>query len=188
MSMAKRAAGLLLALACAGGAPGALAQGTFVPGDAFCPAVVVLPVTGSIAMQETDGGGRAEPLAWRASLDSASITCLHEKDSLPRRADIAFTGIAESDGGGIVTGMLPIFVSLVSRDNVLLEKRLGEQAIVLTPEMNRIAYGGDFRDMPIPVLDAGARAGLRFVVGFQLNRQQLDHNRQMAAKAAEAAP
>lgn len=177
MTPARLTAGLLLSLALCGGAR--------AQGDAFCPAVAILPLTGSIAMTApADGGAREGAVAWRASLDSASITCLEEKDSLPRRADIAFSGIAESESERIVTGMLPVFVSLVSRDNVLLEKAVEEQAIVLTPEMNRIAYSGGFRDMPVPLLGAEARAGLRFVVGFQLDAEQLARNRRLAAETA----
>ena len=180
MTPARLAAGLLLFLALCGGAG--------AQSDPFCPAVAILPLTGSVSVfgpEQGEGDGAQEgAVAWRASLDSASISCQHERDSLPRRADIAFTGIAESDSGRIVTGMLPVFVSLVSRENILLHKRVEEQAIVLTAQMNRIAYGGGFRDVPIPLLDADARAGLRFVVGFQLDAAQLADNRRRAAEAA----
>ena len=166
-----------------------LSGGARAQGDAFCPAVIILPLTGSIAVFESAQDDAAEgDIAYAASLDSATITCKEESDSLPVRADIAFTGVAESDSGRIVTGMLPVFASLVSRNNILLKKAIEEQAIVLTAEMNRIAYNGNFRDMPIPLLSTGARAGMRYVIGFQLDEEQLSHNRRLAAQTATARP
>ena len=143
------------------------------PGSVICPPVSILPLTGSIAVFEEN----KDEILYRASLDSANITCIAEENALPQRADISFTGVAETERARIITGELPVFLTVINQQNRPLGKRVERLPVVLTSELNKIAYRGDFKDMPIPDIITPARQGLRFLLGFQLDEQQLRHNR-----------
>ena len=178
----------LLAL-CAGGANAAEDRNTVgsasvervnlgAPGSIFCPPVSVLPLTGRITVFEEED---AESVVYQASIDSAIISCSTEDAGLPKSADVSFSGIAESSKAKIITGELPVFLTVLYQQRVVYQKQVEDLAVVFTPEMNKIAYKGKFEDVAIPDVARTAREDLRFLVGFQLDEQQLRHNRLIAA-------
>ncbi|MCY4032335.1 MAG: hypothetical protein OXF05_09495 [Hyphomicrobiales bacterium] len=146
------------------------------PGSVFCPPVSVLPLTGRITIFEEN----AESIIYRASIDSAIISCATEGEGLPKSADVSFSGIAESGRAEIITGELPVFLTVLYQQRVVYQKQVEDLAVVFTPEMNKIAYKGKFEDVAIPDVATSAREDLRFLVGFQLDEQQLQHNRRTA--------
>lgn len=147
---------------------------------AFCPSVFILPLTDSITIFRRDAGKETDAIFYRASLDTATVSCIVETSAFPTLAEISFTGIAETENAEIITGFLPVFVTLLDRDSKVLNKQIKENAIVLTPQVTKIAYNGTFENVPVPLMAPEARAGFRFVVGFQLDRKQLEHNREAA--------
>lgn len=146
------------------------------PGQVLCPPVSILPLTGSIAIFEED----MESVLYRASLDSAVVSCATEEEGLPKSADISFTGIAESNKAEIITGELPVFLTVLYQQRVVHQKQVEDLAVVFTPEMNKFAYSGEFEDISIPDVATSAREDLRFLVGFQLDERQLLYNRREA--------
>lgn len=193
MGASMRAATLGAGLLSAALVASALAPAPSLAQTGFCPQVSLLPLTESITIFEP---ARADDsrrhVFWSGHLDSVAITCRREENALPRYADIRFAGTANSAAGELITGSAPIFVSLVRRGNVaaggrdeLLEKRIHEQAFVMTAEMDRIAWDGTFADFPIPQESTQERRRLRFFVGFQLDEEQLTYNRRQAAIAEE---
>lgn len=148
------------------------------PGSVFCPPVSILPLTGNITVFEEED---AESVIYRASIDSAIISCATEEIGLPKSADVSFSGIAETDKAKIITGELPVFLTVLYQQRVVYQKQVEDLAVVFTPEMNKIAYNGKFEKVAIPDVTRGAREDLRFFVGFQLDEKQLRHNRITAA-------
>lgn len=142
-------------------------------GSVVCPPVSILPLTARITFFEED----TESVVYRASLDSAIISCTPKRDGLPQSANISFSGIAESDKASIITGELPVFLTVLYQQRIVYQKRVEDLAVVFTPEMTKLAYSGKFEDVAIPEVSKAAREDLRFLVGFQLNKRQLQYNR-----------
>ena len=142
-------------------------------GSVVCPPVSILPLTARITFFEEE----TESVIYRASLDSAIISCAFEADGLPKSADVSFSGIAESDKAEIITGELPVFLTVLYQRKIIYQKQVEDLAVVFTPEMGKLAYSGKFEDVAIPDVSRTAREDLRFLVGFQLNKRQLQHNR-----------